>query len=75
MKPYGLRVIEHPDCVDILEMAPKSSIGHLPRRSGDLRNCIRNVRKKAATRRYWARKARKENRALCEPENKLGGIG
>jgi len=52
MKPYGVKLIEHPDVADIQEMGCKSSVGG--------RNYNRNVATKARTRRRWARKARAE---------------
>jgi hypothetical protein len=65
MKPYGVRVIEYPDVRDIQLMGAKSSVGHFPGRSGECHSYIRSVPGKAATRRYWARRARRESRALC----------
>lgn len=57
MRPYGVRVIEHPDVADIKEMGAKSSCGRFPGKSGDFHpyahgNC------KARVRRAWKSKAR-----------------
>jgi hypothetical protein len=68
MKPYGLQIIEYPDVADIQFMAAKSSIGRMPSKSGEYRSYTRSVQVKKAMRRYWKRKARKENKALCACE-------
>lgn len=69
MKPYGVRVIEHPDVVDIQSMGSKSSVGKLPRKSGVFHSYTRSVFAKATTRRYWARKARLDNKLACKEES------
>lgn len=68
MKPYGLRIIEHPDVADIKEMGSKGRVGQLAGRSGDYHPYCRGA-SKARTRRYWARKARAANRIACEDSN------
>ena len=65
MKPYGVRVIENPDIADLAEMGAKSSVGHYPGRSGDYHSNSRSSASKAATRRFWARKARKAGKDAC----------
>jgi hypothetical protein len=64
MKPYGVKVIENPDVGDIQEMGSKSSEGRLPNRSGDYHPYSR-TKARRATRRYWARKARRANKEAC----------
>lgn len=65
MKPYGiprLPELEFPDVVDVQRFRGKSSCGRLAGKSGDFRPYIRG-NNKAATRRYWKRKARATGRA------------
>lgn len=64
MKPYGVKIIENPDVVDIQEMGSKSSAGKVAGRSGDFHPYSRGT-SRAATRRYWARKARRDNKKAC----------
>lgn len=68
MKPYGVKVIEHPDVADIQEMGSKSSAGKHPGYSDDFHPYTRSKESRAATRRYWARKARRENKSACAEE-------
>ena len=61
MKPYGLPRnddVAHPDVGDIKEYGLKTSAGG--------RDYFKNKRVKAAIRRIWKRKARKENKNLCK---------
>jgi hypothetical protein len=67
MKPYGVKVIENPDVGDIKEMGSKSSAGKIAGRSGDFRP-YSNSASRAATRRHWARKARREGQKACVEE-------
>ena len=64
MKPYGVKIIEDPDVADIQKTGSKGCVGKLPGRSGDYHPYCRGTAK-ATTRRYWARKARRKNKAIC----------
>jgi hypothetical protein len=64
MKPYGLKVIEHPDVADIHIMGSKSRTGKL----GEHAYCDRPAAK-ARVRRYWKRIARRANKAACYEDN------
>jgi hypothetical protein len=68
MRPYGVKIIEHPDVADIQEMGAKSSVGKFSGRSGACHGYIRDPVAKAATRRHWARKARAANKAACKED-------
>ncbi len=61
MKPYGLRVIEYPDVADIQMMGAKGRCGKFPSKCGKYRGYCWGE-SKAATRRYWKRKARVFNK-------------
>ena len=67
MKPYGVRVIEAPDVVDIQEMGAKSSTGRYKEKGGDFKAYSRTKNKNSA-RRYWKKKARKENKNIVNAE-------
>ena len=69
MRPYGVKVITGPDVADVHAMGSKSSVGSLPGRSGVYRGLIHGKAEKAATRRRWARVARRANRAECVTED------
>ena len=62
MKPYGVRVIESPDAVDIKFMASKGSTGKFPGKSGEYRPYSRSGQGKSRMRRFWKRKARAEGK-------------
>jgi len=64
MRPYGVRIIEGPDVADIREMGSASHVGKLRGKSGDFHPYNRGA-SKAATRRFWARKARAAGKAAC----------
>lgn len=64
MKPYGVKIIEHPDVADIQEMGAKSSAGKHSGRSGSTKSYIRNPADKARVRRRWKRRARLEGKNL-----------
>ncbi len=64
MRPYGVKVIEHPDVADIQSMGAKSSVGRIATKGGDYKGYSRKSRK-ARTRRIWKRKARIEGRERC----------
>jgi len=68
MKPYGVKVEEYPDVVDIQAMAAKSSSGKLIERGGDYKNYIRRASVRARIRRYWKRLARAIGRKQCSGE-------
>jgi hypothetical protein len=55
MRPYGLRIIEHPDVADLQEMGAKTSAGG--------RNYLRSSAQKRVTRRRWKRLARGQGKA------------
>lgn len=61
MKPYGVRLIEGPDVVDIQYIGGKSSMGQYRKKGGDFRGYSHGDGK-ASTRRYWKRKARLEGK-------------
>ena len=67
MRPYGVKVIPFPDIMDIKEMGSAGHVGMPPGRSGDYHPYCRSAAK-AATRRYWARRARAEGKAACNEE-------
>jgi hypothetical protein len=66
MRPYGVRVIEWPDVGDLASMASKGSDGFYPGPGGDYRG--RKVASKAATRRYWKRRARRAGKLECRED-------
>jgi hypothetical protein len=72
MRPYGVKIIAHPDVADIREMGAKSSVGKFPGRSGAYHGYIRDSAAKAVIRRHWARKARAANKAACK---EVSGVG
>jgi len=67
MKPYGVKIEEHPDVADIQEMGSAGHVGQIAGRSGDYHPYSRGA-SKAATRRRWARKARSEGKAACNED-------
>lgn len=67
MRPYGVKVEEHPDVADIKEMGSASHVGKLAGKSGDYHSYCKG-NSKARTRRYWKRRARAENKAACSEE-------
>jgi len=67
MRPYGVKIIDGPDVADIHEMGSKGSVGKFAGRSGEYHPYAHGA-VKAATRRYWARKARKANKAACRED-------
>lgn len=66
MKAYGVKIIEHPDVLDIQQMGAKSRTGRLPKHGGgDYRGYCRRSNK-VQTRRYWKRIARRAGKAECQ---------
>jgi len=65
MKPYGVVVIDSPDVADIKEMGSKGRAGQFAGKSGDY-HPYSSGEDKAATRRYWARRARRQGKNECE---------
>lgn len=63
MKPYGIPRnldVQWPDQADCACYGLKDSRAKLPNRNGERHSTVRNKDSKAATRRYWKRKARKQ---------------
>lgn len=62
MKPYGIprnMDVQWPDQLDCVTYAFKDSRAKVKGLGGDRHSIMRNKAAKAATRRYWKRKARK----------------
>lgn len=71
MKPYGLTryaLVECPDVADIQRGGRASHVGKLQERCGVFKPYCRSAEDRARTRRYWARRARAENRSACQEE-------
>ena len=64
MRPYGVRVVEWPDIADIIAEGAKSSIGNVRSKSGEFR-AFGTPEKRASTRRYWKRQARRVGVEEC----------
>lgn len=64
MKPYGVDIIQFPDLADLQTMGAKSSDGSIKGKSGDYRGYQKTSRK-ARSRRYWKRKARRTGKIEC----------
>lgn len=67
MKPYGVAIEEYPDVGDIKNNARKGCVGQFPGKSGDYHPYSHGVGK-AAMRRYWKRRARRDGRNACVEE-------
>ena len=69
MKAYGLKSVEEwPDVADIHAQARKSSVGKPRSKGGDFRGYHKNKAAKAASRRIFKRRARREGKRLCVVE-------
>jgi len=69
MKGYGLprnHEVGSPDCADIRKYGLKSSAGHLPGKSGEVRSNFKCNASKKRARRYWKKKARSEGKNQTE---------
>jgi len=69
MRGYGLprnTDVGAPDCADIKEYGLASHKARLPGKGGDIRSVFKDPADKARARRRFARKARAENKAVCE---------